>query len=106
VPHPDKSHDFDLTLATIEHIYPQNPPLAQRDAQLEPHTHKLGNLSIWAPDENQNAGNQPFLVKKPLYDRSIVRLNKELASLSTWDDSELQKRRTTLIDIAKLVFKV
>lgn len=105
-PHPDKSHDFDLTLATIEHIYPQNPPLPQRDSQLEPHTHKLGNLSIWAPDENQHAGNQPFVAKKPLYDRSIVRLNKELASLPTWDASELEKRRIMLIDIAKKVFRV
>lgn len=106
LPHPDKSHDFDLTLATIEHIYPQNPPLSQRDAQLEQHTHKLGNLSVWGPDENQNAGNQPFLAKRPLYDRSIVRLNKDLASLADWDISELQKRRTMLIDIAKKVFRV
>lgn len=105
-PKADKSHDFDLTLATIEHIYPQNPAAGVQDPQLDEYTHKLGNLSIWGPEENQGAGNQPFAAKQDLYGKSIVRLNQYLATLPAWDEQSLQERKKLLIEIAKRIFSV
>jgi hypothetical protein len=104
-PTPDKTRVFDLNSLTIEHIYPQNPAPGESDSGFEPYTHTVGNLSFWSASDNQAASNSPFAVKQPLYHGSSVALNRELATLPTWNLGELNARRDRLISIAQEVFK-
>jgi uncharacterized protein with ParB-like and HNH nuclease domain len=103
-PRPDKSRNFDLSINSLEHVYPQNP--AQIESDLEPIKHKLGNLSFWAPNENNAAANKTLPFKRPLYQESIVQLNKELARVQNWDFESYTARLDRLKDIAKKVFSV
>lgn len=103
-PKPDKSRLFALDQVSIEHIYPQSPLPSDRDANLEPYIHTIGNLSIWGPEENSHAGNQNFSRKRQLYKSSSVLLNRELSDLPTWDQHNLLNREKRLFEIAKKVF--
>ncbi|WP_169064607.1 HNH endonuclease family protein [Geodermatophilus dictyosporus] len=88
---------IDLAQATLEHVYPQNPPsTAQVDSTLERHKHSLANLSFWPPQENSQAGNRPFAQKRSAYANSRVSLNRDLSALASWDATELSKRRSQL----------
>lgn len=101
-PNPNTMTVFDLNTITIEHIYPQNPTIP--DLSLSDKVHNIGNLSFWAGDENQKAGNKDFINKKPLYEKSNVQLNRELFSLSVWDIDEFTKRQNRIIDMALKIF--
>lgn len=101
-PTPDMSRTIELDRVTLEHIYPQHP--TSPDPLLEPLKHDIGNLTFWGPDDNVAAANAPFTIKKTLYGRSMVMLNRELANLPNWDVNELERRKNRLITIAKSIF--
>ncbi len=103
-PSPETTRTFDVNQVSIEHIYPQRP--ASPDPLLDPFKHDIGNLTFWGPSDNTSATNAPFATKRALYGDSMVRLNQELATLTTWDMNALEQRRQRLIDIAKRVFSV
>lgn len=104
LPTPDTTRVWDLNQITIEHIYPQNPPSPV--PALEPQKHNIGNLTFWAPNDNQAAGNSPFSMKKARYDQSHVLLTRELAKLPDWTPEALAERRKRVVQIAKRVFTV
>lgn len=103
-PSPDTTSVFDLSQVTIEHVYPQNPAVA--DPVLHPHRNRLGNLSFWSPSDNTTAAALDFAAKKPLYAASSTRLNQDLGALQAWDLAALEQREAELIDEAVMLFRV
>ena len=103
-PIPDKTRSFDTNQITIEHIYPQNPKIPVPD--LESEKHDIGNLTFWAPNDNRAAGNDMFEDKKNRYEQSNVVLTRELADLPDWTSQSLDKRRKTLLKMARRVYTV
>lgn len=99
---PERMTVYDLKHLEIEHIYPQNPDVA--DPELEPLKHDLGNLTFWGPEDNKAGSNTMFAEKKESYARSAVALTRELADLDAWNADAVRKRRNRLIDMALRVF--
>jgi hypothetical protein len=92
--------------AQIEHIWSQTPKGYDTwtDEQKRTHSscvHKLGNLTItgW----NQTLSNrdfwdiEDFTGKKPIYEKSNLRVQRELATNDSWDKSKIDEREKDLI---------
>lgn len=100
----DKSRVYDFAGTSIEHIYPQKPDKNFRDEKLEPLKNTLGNLAILDPAQNTIGGNDPFNVKRSLYQESSVQMTKNIAANTTWTEQEITNHKNLLIDIALKVF--
>jgi uncharacterized protein with ParB-like and HNH nuclease domain len=92
--------------AQIEHIWSRTPKGYDTwsDEQKSTHSscvHKLGNLTItgW----NQTLSNrdfwdtEDFTGKKPIYEKSNLRVQRELAQNDSWDKSKIEEREKDLI---------
>lgn len=101
-PHKMLTINFDQT--TIEHIYPQTGRQGLTEASLESFKHTIGNLSIWAPNDNNAAGNLPFSQKQLMYQSSSLALNRHLGGLNNWNITELENRKLLLLNIAKKIY--
>lgn len=87
---------------TIEHIFPQNPdPAWKIDLGVDEYNYikenylnTIGNLTL--SGNNGKLGNKPFIEKRDLagagYADSRLWLNKYIASLEKWNQSEIEKR--------------
>lgn len=91
---------------TIEHIYPQKADPAHRDRALEPLKHRIGNLTILAPNENSDEGNSPFSDKRNAYQTSVVLANVGLGRKKKWTDQAVQEREDQLFERATKVFRL
>ncbi|MBD6616395.1 DUF262 domain-containing protein [Komarekiella sp. 'clone 1'] len=99
----DKSRVYDFAGTSIEHIYPQNAKNFKAE-NLEPLKNTLGNLTILDPAQNTIGGNDPFDVKRSLYQASTVLLTRNIAKNATWNEQEIKNHKNLLIDIALKVF--
>lgn len=87
---------------TIEHLMPQSwqqewplPDGADESAEYERNNlvHSIGNLTLVTQKLNSSASNASWEVKREaLQQHSILRLNKELASESHWDEESIRDR--------------
>jgi len=101
----NKAVVYDFTDTTIEHIYPRNAQGAVIDAKLEPIKNSLGNLTFLSPTENVTGANDDFTTKKPIYQASSVRMNREIdRNHAIWDAPAVNKRKDDLKNIACTVF--
>lgn len=94
----------------IEHIWPQRPKafdswLEEEKEKHSKYVHKLGNLTItgW----NQTLSNKDFWneeefnVKRPIYEKSNLRVQRELAKkYNKWGIEEIGKREEELVEFA------
>ena len=103
-PRPNTTRVFDISSLQVEHIYPQNATMVNDELELL--IHDLGNLSFWNGDDNIAASNAEFSQKKPIYDRSGISLNRDLANLDAWNLQELEDRRNKLVDMAVKIFTI
>jgi uncharacterized protein with ParB-like and HNH nuclease domain/predicted transport protein len=99
---------------TIEHIMPQNPKLsAEWKSDLGENwkeiqakcLHTAGNLTLTG--YNPELSDKPFIEKRNLkggFADSPIRLNRDLATLSIWNEQEIQKRAKTIAGIASQVW--
>ena len=101
----DKSRVFDFTHTTLEHVYPNNAPAADRVKSLEKVKHLLGNLTVFGPNDNDKLANKPFAEKKKSLEKSNLRLNRELASHGQWKASLVRQRSTDLAHKALAIFR-
>ena len=86
-----------------EHILPQRPAGGLDEEAMAAHeeiVHRLGNLTIASKKWNQSMGNRPFQHKKKTYDRSILRVQRDLATYAQWNESTIQERGDEIIDFA------
>jgi hypothetical protein len=101
----DKSRVYDFAGTSIEHVYPRNASTSVLDANLEPFKNTLGNLTIMDPAQNTIGGNESFTIKQPIYKLSSVALTQEIGLKAAWDQTEMDNHKTSLIDIAVLIFR-
>lgn len=91
----------------IEHIWSQKPkgfdgwPEKEKHSK---HVHKLGNLTItgWNPTlSNKDFWNEEeFNVKRPIYEKSNLRVQRELAKYDKWGTEQIDKREEELVEFA------
>lgn len=95
--------------ATIEHIWPQNPKgyesWPEREQQIhDEYAHRLGNLTLTGC--NPKLSNKPFLDspdfdgKQGLYDKSYLRVQREIGEYRTWYMPQIEERQAALIAFA------
>ncbi len=99
----DKSRVYDFAGTSIEHVYPQKAET--KDYDLEPLINTLGNLTILDPAQNTIAKNNPFELKKTLFQQSSVELTKNIGLKPVWTKQEIANHKNMLIDIALKVFR-
>lgn len=93
----------------IEHIWSQTPKgfyswSEEEKEKHNKHVHKLGNLTItgW----NQTLSNKDFWneeefnVKRPIYEKSNLRVQRELAKYDKWGAEQIDKREVELVEFA------
>lgn len=101
----DNARIYDFTQMTLEHIYPQKAPEAERVADVEPLKHSLGNLSFFGKKQNNDAGGKSFEKKRVSdYPTCDVQMTAELAQHQTWGVAEIDAREQHLLDMAVRVF--
>lgn len=100
----DKMQVFDPSATTVEHVYPEkaSPP----DPALDPLLDTLGNLTLLGSTDNDAAGNKPFSAKRPIFEKSSLLLNQEIAKNTTWTAPVVQARQSDLEQVALKVFRV
>jgi len=106
-PKPSMTKVIDIEGVTLEHIYPQNAAAADKDADLEPVKHTLGNLTFFGAADNVAADNKPFSTKRTAhYSPSEIAMTSDLASKNTWTKIDIEKRQKGLIDQAVRIFVI
>ena len=103
-PRAEMTKVIDIGQATLEHIYPSRARTADRDNNLEPIKHYLGNLTFFGEDDNVLGGNKPFTDKRAAYRASNVMMTKALASKSRWRAPDVRQRENDLLAMAVRVF--
>lgn len=101
-PKPSKISTYDINQLSIEHIYPQKAKV--KIPLLEAYINNIGNLSFWAPGENREASNDVFEIKKPLYQKSSIRMNRELTSIAEWNEQQFKNREEKFVKMALKLF--
>jgi hypothetical protein len=102
IPKPDKTQPYDLDEISIEHIHAQKPQ--KRNSTLDPLVNDIGNLTIWAPDDNRAAGNSDFTQKKIKYKESKIHLTNELSTYPSWDKNSVKGRQNELVKMALKIY--
>lgn len=106
---------YDIEKETqIEHIWPQKPKdrenWNENDKKCHSkHVHKLGNLTItgW----NQQLSNKDFWNeeefggKRPIYEKSNLRVQRDLAKYSEWGVEQIGTRENELLEFALIRWK-
>lgn len=86
----------------IEHIHPQNPN-ADSDYELEDETlvQSIGNLALLAPEDNKDAKNSPFSIKREeVYSDSAMTMLRRISDKESWTASNIIDRRKDIVEFA------
>ncbi len=106
-PGPSMMKVIDIEEATLEHIYPQNAEVTDRDPALEPLKHSLGNLTFFGSGDNVAAANKSFDTKRAVYYApSEVGMTSDLALRSKWNVADVADRQDELLKQAVRIFVV
>ncbi|MDX2263957.1 MAG: DUF262 domain-containing HNH endonuclease family protein [Hyphomicrobiales bacterium] len=95
---------------SIDHILPLNPSLAWLPAKrkfkggFEAHVHRLGNMTLLSPSENQLLGNKGFAEKKTIYRGASVAITRALADMEHWTPKEIDLRQKWMAALAVKVW--
>jgi len=100
----DKTTVIDFGNTTVEHIYPRSAKAPHKVTALEPIKDSLGNLTIFGPYETDKAANKSFPDKRPIFKKSKIRMNRDLAEFTEWNAAAVKSRTNDLIDLAAKVF--
>lgn len=93
----------------VEHIWAQHPSCAmdtEEEAEHQQNVHRLGNLTIAHQSWNKSMGNRTFQDKQfqpdgsPSYSNSILRVQKELSELPSWDVDVMGSREADIVTFA------
>jgi hypothetical protein len=87
--------------SNLEHIYPQNPEEnewggADNQADMEPYTWHIGNLTMLGERLNTKAKNAEFAVKRVKYEASeLVMAQRVAQDYASWDKTTIEHRAKT-----------
>ncbi len=97
----------DTTFVNLEHVLPENPganwPAVQAEVA-EAFARRLGNLALLSTKRNNELGNVPFHVKKPVLAESDFILTKNIGASDTWGPKEIEARQEVLTALALRVW--
>ena len=91
--------------SNLEHIYPQNPDEGtwggeENQAEMEPYTWHLGNLTMLGERLNRKAKNLEYDVKRTKYSTSELVMAQAIAeTYGVWDRSTIEHRATSLASL-------
>lgn len=102
----DTSRVFSTTESTIEHIYPRRASGTVYDVGMEDLKNTIGNLTILGPGDNRTADDDPFPVKRAIFQQSASALTREVGQLTQWDRTAILTRAQTLKEMAVKIFKI
>lgn len=89
-----------ITGSTLEHIMPQSIIQWQlSDEDLINHEillNRIGNLTLLTLEQNIEATNSPFAVKKVLYRDQNLKINENLSDEASWDSAAITRRQEQL----------
>jgi hypothetical protein len=63
------------------------------------YSHRLGNLTLLAPEDNQRADTLDWADKRPILARSQYLLSKRLAEAEAWTPARILERTEEMIGI-------
>jgi hypothetical protein len=87
----------------IEHIWPDNESVSKSLVEEhEANKHRLGNLTVASKFWNSSWGNKPFKSKRSQYDKSSLRIQRELSKHEKWRQAEIMARQESICAFAKL----
>lgn len=110
----DRKEVVNVESFTIEHVMPQNERLSAAwrtslgsdwKRVQEAFLHTIGNLTLTG--YNSELSDRPFPDKRDMdggFRDSPIRLNKDLASLDTWNETAIKDRAARLADLAARVW--
>jgi len=101
----NKSHIYDFSGTSIEHIYPKNALAIDLDASAEPVKNSIGNLALMDPKFNSDQGNKPFSDKKDAYTHSSIEVLKHCSISISWSLTEISKLEEEYIKLALKYFR-
>ncbi len=93
---------------TLEHILPQKPKDEWQESfgrdTYNDAIDRLGNLAVLT--DTDNMGQQPFEIKCEIFKKSKLKLNKKIATYTTWDMDTLDHYQGWLAKHAASVWKI
>jgi hypothetical protein len=97
---PDENTDK----VNLEHILPRSPKpgtWTSFDADaIDQYSTKLSNLCLLLAKDNSAGKNEEFVVKKPLFAKSSLKLTKDVAKFAEWTASAISSRQKELAKLA------
>jgi uncharacterized protein with ParB-like and HNH nuclease domain len=99
---------------TLEHVLPKNPDkdwiryLRENRYDLESMVNKIGNMTLLLGKVNKKACNKFFTIKRDeFYSKmTTLKINKDLARISSWSPDDIQKRQEFLASKAIKVWEL
>lgn len=89
---------------TIEHISAQSP--IEPEVFIGDEKHKLKNLTLLTPTENDDAANGSYSSKKPIYLSSAYKLNQYFTDVESWTTEEGEKWENYIKDFLCKIFVI
>jgi uncharacterized protein with ParB-like and HNH nuclease domain len=90
----------------VEHVYPQNPPVADKWKDHDLWIDRLGNLTLLARRLNEKIRNEKFSAKKPEYQKSDLELTKQLLKYGDWNSANVNERQEWMAGFVKDIWKI
>lgn len=104
-PNPQTNIIINFENVSIEHITSQSPEEPHQEYPSED-IHKLKNLTVLTPNENDKVCNKPYKEKRDIYRESEYKLNKFFEFVEEWTDVSSQAWEEYLKNMACKVFIV
>ncbi len=93
---------------SIEHILPESPTEAWRknftETEIETMVYRLGNLTPLEPHLNRQVGNESYLIKQKVYQKSVYQLTQTILA-EAWTPHTLTARQEQLAQRAVHVWE-
>jgi uncharacterized protein with ParB-like and HNH nuclease domain len=85
----------------LEHIMPKNSVHWDVDEEIhKKYLNRLGNLTLLGSEYNKSIQNKEFNKKKEIYNRSNIKITKDLCYYDIWDLNTIEQRQMELFKIA------
>ncbi|MFC1685594.1 DUF262 domain-containing protein [Nanoarchaeota archaeon] len=105
-----KEHTPKKEVINLEHIIPKRPNkewkefLEKNKLNHSELLFKIGNLTLLLDEYNKNASNSYFTIKKNMYLKSRLCLNKELKNFEQFSEKELMLRQSKIGKLAEKIW--
>jgi len=97
----------DQSVINLEHILPSNPegnwPQFSPEG-VDAYHRRIGNLALLQAKKNSDLRSVGFCEKKTVFAESLYHLTREIATVDTWSEEEINKRQARLAALATMTW--